>query len=74
VDRKIVELLVAGKSVREIREQLRIGSGRFAKVKALAEAHGYLSGAPIPPFPALIFADREDKRTARGSENDTELQ
>jgi len=73
VDRKIVALLVTGKSVREIREQLRIGSGRFAKVKSLAEAHGYLRGVPIPPFPALLFADREDKRTVRGSDDDAEL-
>ena len=33
VDRKIVELLVAGKSRRWIKEHLNIGSGRFEKVK-----------------------------------------
>ena len=75
MDRKIVELLVAGKSVREIREQLRIGSGRFAKVKALAETHGYLGkGIPIPPFPELLFPDRVDRRGDRASENEQALQ
>jgi ribosome modulation factor len=77
VDRKIVELLVAGKSVREIRELLRIGTGRFTKVKALAELHGYIGREipiPVPSFPQLLFPDRPDKRTVRGSDNDTELQ
>jgi len=75
VDRKIVELLVAGKSLRGIREQLRIGSGRLAKVKALAEAHGYLGphAVPVPAFPSQVFPDRVDLRTTRGSDNDTEL-
>jgi hypothetical protein len=75
VDRKIVELLVAGKSVREIREQLRIGSGRFARVKELAEAHGYLNkSVPVPPFPQFLFPDRIDRRCERGSDPDLELQ
>ncbi len=43
VDRKIVEYLVAGKSRRRwIKRNLKIGSGRFEKVSALAQQHGYL--------------------------------
>jgi len=75
VDRKIVEMLVAGKSVREIKDQLKVGSGRLSKVKELAEAHGYLDKrVPIPPFPQFLFPDRADKRCERGSDPDTELQ
>jgi hypothetical protein len=75
VDRKIVELLVAGRSTRQIREQLRIGSGRLSKVRALAEAYGYLDrSAPIPPYPELLFPDRVDGRQNRLSEPDLELQ
>jgi len=75
MDRRIVELLVAGTSVREIRQQLRIGSGRFAKVKALAEAYGYLNrSVPVPPFPQLVFPDREDRRSERASDNEAALQ
>lgn len=74
MDRKIVELLVEGKSVREIREQLRVGSGRLTKVTALAAAMGYLDkSVPIPAYPALLFPDRVDKRAERGSEADEEL-
>ena len=75
VDRKIVELLVAGLSIREIKDQLKIGSGRLAKVKELAEEHGYLGkGVPIPPFPQYLFPDRADKRADRQSDVDAELQ
>lgn len=74
MDRKIVELLVAGKSIREIREQLRVGSGRLSQVTALAAAMGYLDkSVPIPAYPALLFPDRLDKRAERGSETDDEL-
>jgi hypothetical protein len=74
VDRRIVELLIEGVSHREIRERLRVGTGRLAKVKALAEAHGYLQGVPLPPYPELLFPDRIDRREARGSDPDGELQ
>ena len=74
MDRRIVELLVDGVGHREIRERLRVGTGRLAKVKALAEAHGYLRGVPLPPYPELVFPDRVDRREARGSDPDQELQ
>jgi len=74
VDRRIVELLIAGVSIREIREQLKIGTGRLAKVKALADAHGYLDTVPLPAFPALLFPDRTDGRHERGSIADEALQ
>ena len=75
MDRKIVELLVAGKSTRQILVELRIGSGRLSKVKALAREYGYLDKrVAIPPYPELLFPDRSDRRQLRGSESDLELQ
>lgn len=75
MDRKIVEYLVAGKSLREIRETLKIGSGRLAKVKSLAIEYGYLGkGVAMPVFPAQVFPDRIDRRQDKGSDADALLQ
>jgi hypothetical protein len=63
MDRKIVEYLVMGKAHRWIKEQLGVGAGRLAKVQALAQAHGYLSGQAIPAYPQALFADRTDRRS-----------
>ncbi len=63
MDRKIVELLVAGKSRRWIKEHLKIGNGRFEKIKALAAEHGYLAGRALPVYPEALFPDRADRRT-----------
>lgn len=68
VDRKIVELLVAGKSRRWIKEHLNIGSGRFEKVKTLARAQGYLDGGALPVYPEALFPDRRDGRASVRSE------
>jgi len=63
MDRKIVEYLVMGKPHRWIKEQLGVGAGRLAKVQALAQAHGYLSGQAMPAYPQALFADRTDRRS-----------
>lgn len=73
MDRKIVEYLVLGKSHRFIKEQLGVGAGRLAKVQALAQEHGYLSGQPLPAYPAALFADRVDHRSAQRSDVDALL-
>lgn len=73
VDRKIVELLVAGKSRRFIKEHLNIGSGRFEKVKRLAVEHGYLKGRALPPYPEALFPDRADQRCTMRSSIDAQL-
>jgi hypothetical protein len=70
VDRKIVEYLVAGKSRRWIKRHLAIGSGRFEKVRALAQQHGYLDGRALPTYPQALFPDRSDGRTGVRSEVD----
>ena len=73
VDRKIVEYLVMGKPHRWIKEQLGVGAGRLAKVQALAQAHGYLSGQAMPAYPQALFADRVDRRSEQRSAADAAL-
>ena len=73
VDRKIVELLVAGKSHRFIKQQLRIGSGRVEKVRKLAVEQGYLAGRALPAYPEALFADRVDRRQQVRSDVDAQL-
>jgi transposase len=73
MDRKIVEYLVMGKPHRWIKEQLGVGAGRLAKVQALAEAHGYLSGQALPGYPQALFADRVDHHCEQPSQADTTL-
>jgi transposase len=73
MDRKIVEYLVMGKSHRWIKEQLGVGASRLAKVQALAEAHGYLSGQALPVYPEALFVDRVDRRGEQRSDVDATL-
>jgi hypothetical protein len=73
MDRKIVELLVAGKSRRFIKEHLRIGSGRFEKVRKLAAEQGYLEGRALPDYPEALFPDRVDRRQKLRSGVDAQL-
>jgi hypothetical protein len=70
MDRKIVEYLVMGKPHRWIKRQLGVGAGRLAKVQALAQAHGYLSGQAMPAYPQALFADRVDRRSEQRSDVD----
>lgn len=73
MDRKIVALLVAGKSRRFIKEHLNIGSGRFKQIKALAREHGYLDGRALPAYPEALFPDRADRRREQSSDIDARL-
>ncbi len=73
MDRKIVEYLMAGKSRRWIKRHLKIGSGRFEKVSALAQQHGYLDAEPLPAYPQAPFPDRPDRRAEARSDVDVLL-
>jgi transposase len=73
MDRKIVEYLVMGKSHRWIKERMGVGAGRLAKVQALAQAHGYLSGHAVPAYPGTLFVDRVDHRSEQRSDVDATL-
>jgi len=56
MERRSVELILQGKSNREICKALKLGDRKVRRTRALAQAYGYLSGAkPLPAFPEAIF-------------------
>lgn len=81
MDRKIVEMILQGKSGREITRTLGIGDRRLSKARCLAEAYGYLQSrdataantaiVPLPPYPEALFPDGPDGRTSKASEANT---
>jgi hypothetical protein len=80
MDRKIVELILEGKSAREITRQLGIGDRRVSKARCLAEEYGYIAArgeasdgtrVPLPPYPAALFPDGPDGRASKASEANT---
>ena len=74
MERKIVELFLEGKSMREIMRALKCGDRRVRKIKTLAEEYGYLGKTPcvpLPPYPEGLFPDGPDGRESKGSEANT---
>ena len=80
MDRKIVELLIEGKSAREIMRVLKLGDRRVRRIRMLAEEYGYVrtaDGAPevvlvaLPPYPEALFPDGPDGRENKASETNT---
>ena len=74
MDRKIVELLMQGTSVKIITTSLKVGKGRIKKLREKAKACGYLPPEghgtgpnPLPAYPEAIFPDPADKRVGRQS-------
>ena len=58
MERRIVEFLLIGKGVREICRELETGDRRVRRIRALAEAHGYLGGErALPAFPESLFPE-----------------
>ena len=56
MERRIVEMLLQGKSLREICRKLKVGDRKVKRARALGESYGYLSGArPLPAFPEAMF-------------------
>ena len=74
VDRKIVELLIAGKSQNHVVDALSVGKKRVRRARQEAEKAGYLDGVPLPPYPEAVFPDPADRRRDKGSDNDALLQ
>jgi hypothetical protein len=71
LERKIVEYLQAGESLRWIVKKLGTGDRRVRRVREKAEEYGYLSGhVPLPPYPEAIFPDPLDGRSERENAND----
>jgi transposase len=65
VDRKIVELLIAGQSQNEIKVALHVGKKRIRRARYDAEVAGYFRGVSLPEYPEAIFPDPVDKRSSR---------
>jgi transposase len=74
MDRKIVEMLQGGHSLREITESLRVGDRRVRRLRILAEDYGYLGETPreLPPYPEALFTE-EPAASPRSSEPDALL-
>lgn len=75
MERRIVELLRAGRGTNEVARELSCCKKRVRRVRELAEAHGYLSeSVALPAYPALLFPLERDGRTARQSPADSTLE
>jgi len=71
LERKIVEYLMAGESLRWIVKKLKTGDRKVKRIREKAEEYGYLSGqVPLPLFPESVFPDPVDGRSERENEND----
>ena len=58
MERKVVELLIQGKSVREVLGKLKIGYRKLIKIKGRAHDFGYLDGSvALPLYPESLFPD-----------------
>ena len=74
MDRKIVEMLRSGASVKGVARSLHVAKRRIRVVRERAQEQGYLEadGGPgptaLPPYPEAIFPDAADGRSARRSE------
>jgi transposase len=74
MDRKIIELFLQNKSVREVTRILGIGDRRARRARCLAEEYGYLGktpAVPLPPYPEALFPDGPDGRESKASEANT---
>jgi hypothetical protein len=68
MERKIVERLRLGDSIKRIGRDLSIGRSRIRTVRERAKAAGYLDLSKVlPAFPEALFTDLPDGRTSRGS-------
>jgi hypothetical protein len=62
MDRKIVQLLLEGKTQRKKCQELKVGSRRVAKLLLLSKEKGYLDGTPLPPYPEALFERRNNTK------------
>jgi hypothetical protein len=68
MERKVVEMLTQGASVKAIARSLHVGKKRVRQLRRMAVTHGYIShdGKPgavvLPPYPEAVFPDHADGR------------
>jgi transposase len=75
MDRKIVESLMQGKSVREVSKTFHAGKVRVRALREKAKEYGYLDGdgkkkgkSALPQYPHPLFPDPSDKRALQISD------
>src|ERR1035437_516122 len=74
MDRKIVEMLRGGASVKAVARMMRVAKRRIRTLREQAKEYGYLEAdgrlgpAALPPYPEAIFPDPVDGRSLRLSE------
>lgn len=81
MERKIIELLLQGKSQREVMRTLEVGDRRVKRVRALAVHYGYIvepgspvqERVPLPPYPEGVFPEGPEPAVSRSSEADQVL-
>lgn len=57
MERRVIELHLAGASCRQICIKLKAGHRKVRRILAMAEAAGYLSGTALPSAPLAPFAE-----------------
>jgi len=73
MERRIVEMLVSGASIKHISRVLHVGKERVRRLREQAREHGYLDEddrpgpAPLPAPPEALFPDPVDGRSLRRS-------
>jgi transposase len=74
MDRKIIEMLRGGASVKAVARMLRVAKRRIRALREQAKEYGYLEAdgrlgsVALPPYPEAIFPDPVDGRSLRLSE------
>ena len=68
MERKIVERLRLGDSIKKIGRELGVGRNSIRRVRDQATTAGYLGGThEMPAYPEAIFSEVPDGRSIRGS-------
>lgn len=57
MERRVIELTLAGNSRRQICKKLKTGDRKVRRILEKAEMHGYLSGSPLPVVPLAVFPE-----------------
>lgn len=79
MDRKIVEQLMGGASVKRIASSLHVSKRRVRGLREQAKEHGYLNAlgakgsVSLPPYPEALFPEPADGRALRLSESHQKL-
>ncbi len=75
LDRKIIEKLRLGDTVKKIARDLKVGKPRIRALREKASLYGYIGTEPkpIPPWPELLFPEAVDKRSLRSSPANEQL-